>query len=195
MNCPLCAREIPQNPTACPNRSPVSAPVSEVMAAPLSPSGARPVNRHSWAFRLGAWVLPVACWYIVMMNLVIIGRYGPLTIEPAERFTRLIAAIFVNFLLPLIGVFLYYRKRVQRPPIHRKVLLVSAFAMVFSFLPHRGSYYSAASLTKDRIGTLAKEGAGLLPASPNQSIWDLPYALILQMLRNSVARTTRKSAN
>jgi len=143
------------------------------MTVPLSPAGARPASNYFWAFRLGSWVLTVACWYIIaMMNLVIIGRYGPHTIEPAERFTRLIAAIFVNCLLPLIGVFLYYRKRVQRPPIHRKVLLVSAFAMVFSYLPYRGSYYSAASLTKDRIGTLAKEGAGLLPASPNQSIWD-----------------------
>jgi len=149
----------------------VATPGAEALTAPLAPARARTPSNYSWAFRLGAWTLSAACWYfIVMMNLIIIIRtYGHFSAETSVRFVVIILA---NSLLPLIGVFLYYRKRTPRPPIHRKVLLVSVFAMVFSSLPYRGSWLSPTSLTKERIGILAKEGAGLLPVSQDQSVWD-----------------------
>jgi hypothetical protein len=114
----------------------------------------------------------VGCWYaIVMMRRTIFVRtFGHFTAEGSFRF---VVGILLSFLLPLIGVFVYYRKR-TRPPIHRKVLLVSTFAMVFSFLAYRGSWVSPTSLNKERISILAREGAGLLPVSQDQSVWDSP---------------------
>ena len=141
MKCPVCAREVPPNDTSCPNCASVATPGAEVLAVPLTQARARTPSKYSCAFRLGAWTLSAACWYfIVMMSLIIIVRtYGHFSAETSVRFVVIILA---NSLIPLIGVFLYYRKRTPRPPIHRKVLLVSVFAMVFSFLPYRGSWFS-----------------------------------------------------
>jgi len=82
--------------------------------------------------------------------------------------------MLASFLLPLIGAFVYYRKRTPRSPIHQKVLLVSAFAMGFSILASSGSDFSSIGPTKERVGILAKEGAGLLPVSQDHSVWDSP---------------------
>ena len=174
MSCPLCGCEVPPNTTSCPNCSSVATPGAEVLAVPLAPARSRPPSKYSWAFRLGAWALSLGCWYtIVMMSLLTTVRTrGPFT---AESFGYLIGTILGIFLLPLIGVFLYYnRKRTPRSPMHRKVLLVSALAMMFSLLPSPGSRFSSTGFTKERMSILAKEGTGLLPVSRDESIWDSP---------------------
>jgi len=118
-----------------------------------------------------AWLLSALCWYVIVIAglLSTVHSYGSLSSEAyGYLFGRLVAA----FLLPLIGVTLYYRKRVPRPPVRRRVLVVSALSLLFSVLAFFGNHSLGVNLTVERAAKLAQEGARLLPASPDQTIWD-----------------------
>jgi len=64
-----------------------------------------------------------------------------------------------------------------RPTIHRRVLVISATALALAIFSYRNSYGNrrfTGYLTVERGDALAKEGAGLAPPTPDQSIWDGP---------------------
>jgi len=177
MICPNCAREIVPQP-ACPHcewaipNPPGSAPIGDAFQPAKSQSGVTPLKTSfSVVAAVLAWLLSAACWYVIATTslLVTVRKYGSLS---AEAYGYLIGSLIGAFLLPLLGVTLYYRKRLPQAPVHRKVLVVSVLSLLLSVFALQGNHSLPVNLTSDRASRLAQEGAGLLPASPDQSIWD-----------------------
>jgi hypothetical protein len=177
MICPNCAREIVPQP-ACPHcqwaipTPSESAPIGDAfLPAKSKTAWARLKTPFSVVATVLAWLLSAACWYVIAITslLVTVRKYGSLS---AEAYGYLIGSFIGTFLLPLLGVTLYYRKRLPRVPVHRKVLVISVLSLLLSVFVFQGNHSLPVNLTSDRASRLAQEGAGLVPASPDQSIWD-----------------------
>ncbi len=171
MTCPSCGAEVPTGASLCPKCS-LNVTVAPVLSSP-DPQPARPEQRKQsgWAVRTGAWLLSAVCWYLVftLSLTTTLRRYGSFTAEAYGYFFGYCAMAFV---VPLIGTTLYFRKRVPRPPVHRRALVVSGLGVLFSVLAHSGNNSLSVALPAERVAVLAKEGAGILPASRDESIWD-----------------------
>ncbi len=163
MNCPVCGAEIPSGSNLCP-KCILGDPIASSTPSPgPQPASPRAVRQSAWAARVGAWFLSAVGWYFIVMFslLTAVDKYG-----------FLVGWYIVVLLFPLIGVTLYYRNRIPKLPMHRRVLVVSAWALLLSIITVQGNRSLGVNLTTDRVGRLAQEGAGLLPTSPDQSVWD-----------------------
>src|SRR5215471_12790428 len=176
MECPACHGDVPVGSTICPNcRTGVPAVQTTALTDRQAPSSP-PVKPSTWLIRIGAWLLSAACWYGVLI-LSALRTSRAYHSSQADAVGYLVASCAAIFLIPLIAVTLYYRKRMPRPTIHRRVLVISATALALAIFSYRNSYGNrrfTGYLTVERGDALAKEGAGLALPTPDQSIWDGP---------------------
>lgn len=172
MECPACHGDVPAGSNICPNcRTHIPAAQTTALRdrqAPFS-SAAKP---SVWLTRIGAWLLSAVCWYAVFV-LSLVKTTRAYHSSQAEAIGYFAGSCGFAFVIPLIAVTLYYRKRIPRPTVHRRVLVMSALALVLAIFSYGGSR-SLGNLTNERAATLAKEAAGVAPPTPDQSVWDGP---------------------
>jgi len=114
---------------------------------------------------------------IVALNLVNASKvHHP---SSAEAVGYLFGLCFGAYLFPLIVAFFYYRFRKRpKPSAAHRFLVISAWALVLALISTAGQLRTSAPLTQQEIqrhiGELAKQAAGQLPVSPDQTKWDGP---------------------
>lgn len=172
MECPACHSDVPTCSNICPNcRTHVLTAESVALTDNQAPSGSA-VKPSVWLAHIGAWLLSAVCWYVVLV-ICLLKTTRAYHSSQAGAIAYLIGSCVGTFLIPLIAVTVYYRKRIPRPTIHRRVLMISAVALAVAVFSLQGSR-SVGNLTDERAATLAKEAAGVDPPTPDQSVWDSP---------------------
>ena len=177
MNCPRCGIEPPAGATVC-----SACGASLVPAVPGDPlvaarSGATPAPSSRPVKTVLEVLGSLLCFLlIVVLSAVSTSKvYHP---SEAEAVGYLLGSCLGAYLLPLIILFFYYRKRTPKPSATRRLFVTSAWALVMAFLAFAGQLHTAPPLTQQElqrhIGELAKQAAGQVPVSPDQTKWDGP---------------------
>jgi len=171
MECPACHRDVPVGSNICPNcRTCITG--SQATLTDHQASSGSAVKPSAWLTRIGAWLLSAVCWYVALV-FSLLKTTRAYRSSQAEAITYLVTFCVATFVTPLIAVTLCYRKRIPRPTVHRRVLVISALALALAIFSYRGSP-SLGNVTNERAVALAKEAAGLAPLTPDQSVWDGP---------------------
>lgn len=171
MNCPRCGIEIPPGSTVCSACGASVVPGDPLSAAPAASSAPTP-SRVAAAFQVVGSLL---CLLLIVRLAFFstLKTYHSWTPEAAGYlFGRSVGA----YLLPLIILFFYYRKRRPKPANTWRVFVTSAWALGLAVLSFAGEVRIPKTLSQQElnqhIGELAKQTPGQAPASTDQTQWD-----------------------
>lgn len=172
MNCAKCGKEMPSGASVCPVCGAAILPGDPLRAARVGSATPR-LSSSLWGILAGIGSL--VCFAIVAFfgYLSTLRAYHSSSAEAAGYwFGRCLGA----YLLPLIGVFLYYKIQRKKPTAARRVFVISVWALGISLLSFIGEFGGTKPLSpqemKQHIGALAKEATGATPVSADKTKWD-----------------------
>lgn len=175
MNCPRCGIEIPAGNAVC-----SACGASLVSGDPLSaaPSSTLPPVISLGPLKSILDVVGSLFCFLLIVALSSLATMKTYHSSSAEAAGYLIGRCLGAYLLSLIIVFLYYRKRHPKPAVTRRFFVTSAGALAMAFISFAGELNTPKVFTQQEmqqhIAELAKEAGGLAPVTPDQTKWDSP---------------------